>query len=497
MNRTEITKELKILIQSTHPLIGIETVEEEIVTHYLKALSEEMTIEFFEWSTVRGLEATKGTYATRNTDDPLVCSKFMRDFAGTAVFLLKDFTSHLQTPLHIRMFREACQSLSKRKSSAIMIGSGLQLPKEIQHRAVVLDWPLPDQDEVKQLINKTFEKLNSVKPSVKFEIKKEDHLSLLNSLSGLTRAQVEDALTSSFVSEASLNANDLQTLLDRKAKVLKSGVQLEYIPPHKITSDLGGFKNLKKWLDRTQIAFTPEAKKRGVPLPKGILFVGVPGCGKSLAVRVIAAQWKMPLLKLDPSLLLDKYIGESEKNFRSAVKIAENMAPFILCIDEIEKAMEAQGGSSGDSGVGKRLFGAFLTWLQEKQSMVYVMATANNLDILPPELLRKGRFDEIFFVDLPNDIERDTILKLHFNRRTVDSSKIDFPKLVQATAKFSGAELEHVVINLILENLSTQVPMTTDLAIQECKKIIPLAVARSEDIENLRTSASMQFTKVS
>jgi SpoVK/Ycf46/Vps4 family AAA+-type ATPase len=227
-----------------------------------------------------------------------------------------------------------------------------------------------------------------------------------------------------------------------------------------------------------------------------VLIVGVPGCGKSLAAKVIAREWKLPLVKLDAGRLFDKYIGESEKNFRKAIAMAESMAPVVLWIDEIEKGMVATGGGEADAGLSRRLFGAFLNWLQEKRQEVFVVATANDLSILPPELLRKWRFDEIFFVDLPDAQEREVILKIHLTLRKQDAAMFDCPKIVASCDGFSGAEIEQAVVGGLYRALSSKRPLNTDLLLEEISHTIPLSVTRREDIDRLREMAKGRFVSV-
>ena len=258
---------------------------------------------------------------------------------------------------------------------------------------------------------------------------------------------------------------------------------------------LGGFDRLKSWLERAQIGFTAEAQQLNLPAPKGILLVGVQGCGKSLAAKIIARQWKLPLLKLDAGRLYDKYIGESEKNFRRAVTLAESMAPVVLWMDEIEKAMPSGSGDS-DGGLSRRMFGALLTWLQEKRTEVFVVATANDLSSLPPELLRKGRFDEIFFVDLPNEKEREDIFNIHLNLRKQDPGMFDMARLAAAAAGFSGAEIEQAVIASLYRALHLKRSLDTELLLKELAETVPLYVSRREDRQRLRETARDRFVNV-
>ena len=289
----------------------------------------------------------------------------------------------------------------------------------------------------------------------------------------------------------------MQTILTRKVQAIKDGGLLEYYPLEDNRFELGGFVNLKSWLERAKVGFTTEAKALNLTPPRGIMLVGVPGCGKSLAAKAIAREWGLPLLKLDAGRLFDKFIGESEKNFRKAIEMAESLSPIVLWIDEIEKAMAAGGGSGdADAGLSRRLFGAFLTWLQEKKQDVFVAATANNLSALPPELLRKGRFDEIFFVDLPDKDERTAIWKIHLSLRKQTSTGFDLQKVVDASEGFSGSEIEQAVVAALYRALHRKQPLTTELLIEELSHTVPLSVTRSEDVQQLRASAQGRFVNV-
>jgi SpoVK/Ycf46/Vps4 family AAA+-type ATPase len=253
---------------------------------------------------------------------------------------------------------------------------------------------------------------------------------------------------------------------------------------------------LKAWLDNAAVGFTAEARALNLRPPKGVLFVGVQGCGKSLAAKYIARRWQMPLLKLDAGRLYDKYVGESEKNFRKATALAEAMSPVILWIDEIEKAFAQGGGTDTDGGLSQRLFASLLTWLQEKREQVFVVGAANDLSRLPPELLRKGRFDEIFFVDLPTADERKSIFAIHLDLRKQDPSKFDIDALVKATDGFSGAEIEQVVISSLYRSLNRKEPLTTASLAEAIQSTVPLSVSRREDVDELRRNAKGRFTPV-
>jgi SpoVK/Ycf46/Vps4 family AAA+-type ATPase len=323
----------------------------------------------------------------------------------------------------------------------------------------------------------------------------EDTEALVVALSGLTLNQARQAIAQVAIDDGSLTRDDVTRIIDLKAKALNADSPLEYFPVADNAYELGGFANLRKWVERAGSASSPEAAELNLPAPKGLLLVGVQGCGKSLAAKVIAREWSRPLLKLDMGRIYNKYVGESERNFRQAIRTAEAMAPVVLWIDEIEKAI-APGGGDADAGLGRRIFGSFLTWMAEKREDVFVVATANTLSSLPPEMLRKGRFDEIFFVDLPNAQEREEILGIHLRLRRQDLAAFDVAKVAAATDGFSGAELEQVVISAALQSVHDARPLDTDTLLAEAKATVPLARSRREDVERLREIAYERFVPV-
>ena len=278
--------------------------------------------------------------------------------------------------------------------------------------------------------------------------------------------------------------------------MIEHGGVLEFFPIAGNKFELGGFERLKGWLERARIGFTPAARDLNLEAPRGILIVGVQGCGKSLAAKFVARQWDMPLLKLDAGRLYDKYIGETERNFRKATGLAEAMAPVVLWIDEIEKVFAQGGSGESDGGLTHRLFGSFLTWLQEKNADVFVVGAANDLMNVPPELLRKGRFDEIFFVDLPTPDERKKIFRIHLLLRKQDPAPFDLEALAKATDGFSGAEIEQVVISGLYRSLQKKESLTTEALIDAANSTVPLSIARREDIEQIRDMAKGRFTPV-
>ena len=495
MSTSTSIHDIKTLILSYHPVVVIETVEEDRVLSLLRSVADQAWKTLFEWSITNGLLRTSDANPIAQTADPLLLLKHLKDLRVEGIFFLKDFARNLDDAKVARQFREVSQSFISQKSTMVLTGATVQLPREIDQEAVRYDLQLPDRDE---LLKATYAVLQSLKADRKVatRLSDEDREQLLNVLHGLTLNQARQAVASAALDDYQFTPDDIHLVLKQKARMVREGGILEYYPVEDNRYQLGGFVRLKSWLQRAHVGFSPEAQEINLSPPKGILLVGVPGCGKSLACKVIAREWKLPLLKLDAGRLFDKYIGESEKNFRKAISLAESMAPTVLWIDELEKAMVSSGSSEANGGLSRRLFGAFLTWLQEKRQEVFVVATANDLSILPPELLRKGRFDEIFFVDLPIPEERVTIIKIHLTLRKQEASKFDLLQIVAACEGFSGAEIEQAVIAALYRALSLKKALDTALLLEEMRQTIPLSVTRREDVEQLRAMARDRFVSV-
>jgi hypothetical protein len=495
MRESTTAHEIKALIQSYHPMIAIETVEEDRVDTLLDLIARELRMPVFEWTVTRGLRKRGQKISFHRTEEPLIVLQHLASLTVEGVFVLKDFCVFLEKPDVKRQFRELGQVFSKRRSTLIMTGSDVTLPEEVAHLAVHYDLKLPTEAELRSALQGILESLRAQRP-FRFELGPGDLTELIRALSGMTLKQARQAIAYCIFKDGALEAGDIEAILERKGQAIRDSGILEYYPVGTNHYELGGFGNLRRWLERAKVGFSRQARKLNLTAPKGILLVGVQGCGKSLAAKFVAREWKRPLLKLDAARLYDKYIGESEKNFRKAVKQAEGMAPVILWIDEIEKGFASPGGSDSDGGLTRRMLGSFLTWLQEKDAEVFVIATANELKVLPPELLRKGRFDEIFFVDLPDEEERRAIFKIHLEVRKQDPAAIDVKQMVAATEGFSGAEIEQAVVAALYRALHSGSPLTTDILLQEVGETIPLSVSRREDIESLRTWASERFVSV-
>ncbi len=483
--------ELKTLVLSFHPIVAIETVEEERARDLIRLACADLGLPIFEWSLLSGLRRRGEGPMLHKTQEPLAMLRHIQGLTVEAVFLLKDLPRHLSDPAAARQLRELGQKFARSSSTLVLTGESVRLPPEVEHQAVYYPLRLPHRDELKRVLEATVQSLRRNR-SLRIDLRPGELADVLRALSGMTLNQARQAIAFAILEDGKLDSSDIGKILERKAKALREGGLLEYFAPQDNSYQLGGFRNLRKWLQRAAAGFSEEAAKLNLSPPRGILLTGVQGCGKSLAAKTIARDWQLPLLKLEAGRLYDKYIGESEKNFRKASDAAESMAPSVLWIDEIEKGFAAQGGDM-DGGLSRRLLGSFLTWLQEKRRDVFVVATANDISALPPELMRKGRFDEVFFVDLPDGDERKAILRIHLALKKQDHSRFDLASLTEASEGFSGAELEQAVISGLYRALHVKRPLDTPILLEELGQTVPLSSSRREEIERLREHARRRF----
>lgn len=488
--------ELKALIGSNHPLIVMDTVEEERADDIVRGLAAEMKMPLYEWTITRGLTDTRLTGGAAKEGEPLDILRELASGKYLGLFIFKDFSSYLEDQTILRAFREVLQKFIKTRSSVLLVGSGVELPKEVQHIAVHFEIKLPAREDIVKLIEEV------VGPrfragNVKVDMQSDDWRRLVDALIGLTLNQARQTLVYCLVEDGKLCADDVKRALERKARLIKDGGLLEYFPPEANTFQIGGFNGLKKWLERVKVGFSEKGKEFNLTPPKGVLITGIQGCGKSLAAKYIARELNVPFLKLEASALYDKFIGETEKNLRKAIQMAESVAPSVLWIDEMEKAFGAGGGSDGaESAVSSRLLGYFLTWLQEKTQNVFVVGTTNDIFKLPAELQRKGRFDEIFYVDLPKEKEREEIFRIHLGIRNLKPSDFDLKALAAASPGFNGAEIEQCIVGTIYGSLSENATISQSRLLTEVGTCVPLSVSRSEEIESIRELARERFINV-
>jgi len=493
MSHRNSVHDLKCLVLSFHSLIAIETVEEDRVRSLLMEVAADLKLPFFEWSLTSGFNRVHGT-TIAGTQDALAALHHIAAIENTdAIFLLKDMARHLENPNISRALRELAEKLMSTRSAIILTGEPLELPKDFEALAVRFRLEMPDIGELRDVVRLAVESM-SARQRVQVDLSRDDAVRLVQALQGLTINQARQVVAQAIVEDGRLTAADIRTVIRCKGEMIERGGILEFFPIEENNFEIGGFARLKSWLESARVGFSEEARALNLDAPKGVLLVGVQGCGKSLAAKFIAREWQLPLLKLDAGRLYEKYVGESEKNFRKAAAMAEAMAPVVLWIDEIEKAF-AQGGSGSDGGLSQRLFGSFLTWLQEKKDEVFVVGAANDLMNVPPELLRKGRFDEIFFVDLPTRDERMAIFRIHLRLRKQNADNFDLAALADATEGFSGAEIEQAVISALYRSLQKKQPLSVDAVIEAVSSTTPLSVSRAEDVQRVQ-EIGKRFTPV-
>lgn len=502
-----IVVQLSRLFRARFPYIYITTWEEERAISLIKKISKSEKLirvarEVYVWTQTNGFVVDG--QKIDGTQSPDKAIDFIRDSNKNSVFVMCDFhvlfgVKGRQVDYNVvRRLRDNLSDLktSKFRKNVIFLASELLIPETMQKEITILDMPLPTLSEIKAKFDKMITQNTQIDTSGLDEEGKEK---LCKAAMGLTLQEAENAFALAMVNDGKVDVSDLDIILSEKMQVIKKTGILEFINTDIKISDVGGLENLKSWLNKRNNSWSESAKKYCLPAPKGVLITGVPGCGKSLTAKAMSAAWQLPLLKLDFGKIFSGIVGSSEENMRKAIKTAEAVAPSILWVDEIEKSLSGLN-SNGDSGTSSRIFGTFLTWMQEKTAPVFVIATANNINSLPAELLRKGRFDEIFFVDLPTQREREEIFKLHLSKRLKDkdvASKIEinsdlYKQLAQMTEGFVGAEIEQVVISALYEAFFNKRPLEfSDLA-NTIKNVVPLSVTQKEQILAIRQWANIR-----
>ena len=486
--------ELTLLIRSRHPIVVVECDDEARLLAQLTDTCGALGLPLFTWSVTDGIRRSGAPSPVYETCEPAKALAHVEASGLPAVYVFRDLTPWLTDARLVRLVREVAQSIDARRATLVLSGASIELPAELRPLSARWTLDLPERGELSELVLDTFKDLNQGK-ALRYGLTREELDRFVGQLAGLSAPEARRVVARCVLEDGALDINDLAIALEaKKDRVEASGV-LEFEDLQKDAVELGGLANLKGWLTRAQAGYSERARTLGLAPPRGILLVGVQGCGKSLACRTVARTWGLPLLRLDAGRLFDKYVGESEKNLRKALETAEAVAPVVLWVDEIEKAFASGSSGDADGGLSKRLFGAFLTWLQEKSPGVFVAATANDLSAVPPELLRKGRFDEIFFVDLPDIGEREAIFALHLARRKQDPSAFDVAALAAASDGFSGAEIEQAVISALYRSLQNKQPLTVDAIVEAARSTNPLSLTRAEDIAAIR-QLGRRFTPV-
>jgi hypothetical protein len=543
---------LKILINSSTPIVVMETVEEMRAVNLARAACAELNLAVFEWSIADGLvrsgsnapvtpvggvaqarvdkvttwssqdgttrsetrvstnppgnseaerlanavlsslgtDAGGSKAAIYNTREPVQALANMETMTLEAVFILKDLHRHMEDPVVVRRLRDVGQKFSTNRRTVIITSPSITIPPELASLIEYLDLPLPDQPRLRDIIEQTYKRMLKTY-SIKLTLDGAGVDAMAANLRGLTEEEAERAISQALVARYALCPETVTDVLAAKKELLRHSGMLEFIDTSENMASVGGLDNLKRWLGLRRGAWEEQARAFGLEPPRGVIILGVQGCGKSMCARAIAGEWKLPLVKFDTAAVFDKYVGETEKRIQKVFNVAEGLAPCVLWIDELEKVFAGSGpdSASSDAGVSSRLLAAFLSWMQDRKAPVFVAATCNNVTALPPELIRKGRFDELFFVDLPNQAERKQILVIQLTKRKRNPAEFDL-ELVAGTAQgYSGAEIDAAVQTALYAAYSSKQPLKTESLIEALRTTVPLSTTRAEEIQALRAWA--------
>jgi len=551
---------LKVLINSATPIVVMETSEEMRAVSLVRAACSELHMATFEWSIADGLmrsgsnaaaevhkptppplaqqggwtKVNAGTLAqphtalspgggdadrlTRavmsamgpeaataaasnsiyNTREPVQALANMESMTVEAVFILKDFHRHMDDPVVIRRLRDVGQKFSTNRRTVVFTAPELTIPPELSKLVEYFDLPLPDRDRLHEIIHDTFARLSKTY-SLKLQLDAAGVDAMSANLRGLTEEEAERAVSQALVTRYALCPETVTDVLEAKKQSLRHSGMLEFVEATDNLAGVGGLENLKHWLGQRRGAWEDSAREFGLEPPRGMIILGVQGCGKSLCARAVAGDWKLPLVKFDTSAVYDKYIGETEKRIRKVFQVAEGLAPCVLWIDELEKVFAGSGPDSAfaDAGVSSRLLASFLSWMQDRNSPVFVAATCNNVTVLPPELIRKGRFDELFFVDLPHQAERKQIFSIQLSKRKRNPAEFDLDQVATAAQGYSGAEIDAAVQGAMYAAYSEKKPLSTQHVLNAIAQTVPLSTTRAEEIAALRAWASTRAVPAS
>jgi len=536
---------LKILINSSTPIVVMETVEEMRAVRLVRAACSSMNLATFEWSIASGLVRCgsdvgefvpepgrlsasghgasgtgldandTGAQAIYNSREPAQALSNLEAMSLEAAFVLKDFHRHMDDPVVVRRLRDVGQKFSANRRTVIITAPSITIPPELGSLVEFLELPLPDQRRLRQIIDEMMVRVGKTR-TLRRTLDAPGLDAMANNLRGLTEEEAERAASQAIVTRYGVMPETVTDVLEAKKELLRHSGMLEFIDASENLASVGGLDNLKAWLSQRRGTWEDSAREFGLEPPRGAIILGVQGCGKSMCARAIAGEWKLPLVKFDTAAIFDKYIGETEKRIRRVFRVAEGLAPCVFWIDELEKVFAGSGPDSAsvDAGVSSRILAAFLSWMQDRKAPVFVAATCNNVRCLPPELIRKGRFDELFFVDLPNQSERKQIFAIHLTRRKRNPAEFDLDRVAAAARGYSGAEIDAAVQTALYAAFSqAQIvaprgsarsgktlpgrDLTTQNLLDALAQTVPLSTTRSEEIQALRAWARLRAVPAS
>src|ERR1700723_3051889 len=535
---------LKVLISSSTPIVVMETSEEMRAVNMVRAACAELNMATFEWSIADGLlrsgantppegakislqaridqntiwtqagrsqapartllspggaesdrlaravkaslgadSAAASATAIYNTREPVQALANMESMTVEAAFILKDFHRHMEDPVVVRRLRDVGQKFSKNRRTVVIVAPSIKMPPELASLVEYLELPLPDKLRLRQIIDEMIVRVGKTR-TLRRSLETGGLDAMAGNLRGLTEEQAERAVSQAIVTRYGLTSEIVTDVLQAKKEMLRRSEMLEFVEVSDTLASVGGLENLKRWLEQRRGTWDEQARAFGLEPPRGVIILGVQGCGKSMSAQAIAGEWKLPLVKFDTAAIFDKYIGETEKRIQKVFRVAEELSPCVLWIDELEKVFAGSGSdsASADAGVSARLLGAFLSWMQERRAPVFVAATCNNVSALPPELIRKGRFDELFFVDLPNQAERKQIFALELVRRNRRPAEFDLNQAAAAARGYSGAEIQAAIQAALYAAFSEKKALNTQSLLDALAHTVPLSTTRAEEI---------------
>lgn len=485
-------EEIEILIRARYPLISIVSWEEERVLRLLDEIGAKYGKHLMQWTINSGLARYRPglgglVEGKKGTKDPILALKEIEvTKTEPAIFVLKDFHRFMDEAPVVRGLRDLAHVLRDTYATVVLLGPVARVPPELEKDLTLVDFPLPGRRELEGLFAQIVEEARG-NPDLHIDTSETARTPLLESAIGLTLTEAENVFAKILLRHGRLTADQAPEVYQEKRQIVRKSGLLDYIDTDDSIESVGGLVHLKGWLRKRRRAFDPKARRFGLPVPKGLLLLGVQGCGKSLSAKAVARFWQMPLLRLDMGKLFGGLVGSSEENVRKAIRLAESLSPAILWIDEIDKGFAGlQSSGMSDSGTTARVFGTLLTWLQEKTAPIFVIATANNVEQLPPELMRQGRFDEIFFIDLPDAHERAEVFRIHLEKRRRDPGVYQLPLLARAAEGYSGAEIEQSVVAGLYDAFDAGRDLDQDILLEAVRRTRPLSRIMAEEIERRR-----------
>src|SRR5437660_11750868 len=513
----KVLDRLKVLMDSSTPIVVMETVEETRAVRMARAACSALNLAAFEWTIASGLarcgvstvatieqgafpaggyragevndfaESAKALYDSR---DPGKMRGNLEGISIEAAFILKDLHRHMEDPVVVRRLRDVGQKFATNRRTVILTAPKISIPPELASLVEYLTLPLPDRQRLRQIVDEVLVRISKTH-TLQRRLDAAGLDTIADNLRGLTEEEAERAISQALVTRYAVCPETVTDVLEAKKALLRRSEMLEFVEVSDTLASVGGLDNLQRFLAQRRGSWEEQARAFALDPPRGVIILGVQGCGKSMCARAIAGEWKLPLVKFDTAAVYDKYIGETEKRIQKVFQVAEGLAPCVLWIDELEKVFAGSGpdSASADAGVSSRLLAAFLAWMQERKSAVFVAATCNNVSVLPPELIRKGRFDELFFVDLPNQAERKQIFAIQLTKRKRNPADFQIDRVAAAARGYSGAEIAAAVQGGLYAAYSEKKELSTQSLLDALAQTVPLSITRAEEIEALRAWA--------